>query len=278
MAKRTSIWTILLNAAIFIALEIAALAMLRHSGEVQGAWISQGVDGFNASVWGTKERIGGYFGLRKQNDSLANENFRLHQLLLRHGLEEKAASEEDMRIVGSFHYTPATVVRHSSNSQHNVLILDKGSMDDVIAGSGVVTAQGVIGSIDAVSEHYAHVISFRNTGTVVSARIGREGAVGPLRWDGITSDGAILEEIPFREGLEPGDTVYTSGYSELYPADIPIGITGKSKVVNGATFSIKVKLFEDLSKVRYVTITANNDKMEIRNLLNESAAEDENQR
>lgn len=277
MAKKTSIWVILLNAAIFIALEIAALAMLKHSDEAQGTWISKGVDGVHATVWGSAERVRGYFGLRRQNDSLANENFRLHQQLLRYSLEEKAAAEEDVRIVGSFHYTPATIVRHSNNSQHNFLILDKGSLDDVIAGSGVVTSKGVIGSIDAVSEHYAHVISFRNTESVVSARIGREGPVGPMRWDGISASGAILSEIPFLEELQPGDTVYTSGFSELYPADIPLGITGKSKIVNGATLSIKVSLFEDISRVRYVTITANNDKVEIERLSSDNNNDKENE-
>ena len=278
MNRGTGIWAILFNAAVFIGLEIAAGAMLRHSGEVQNAWISRGVDSFNANVWGVTEKVRGYFGLRKQNDSLALDNFRLHQQLLRYSLAEKAA-EEDMHMVGSFHCIPATVVRHSSNSQHNVIILDKGSMDNVIAGSGVVTDWGVIGTVDGVSEHYAHVLSFLNKSTVVSARIGKDGPVGPLRWDGISSDGAILEEIPFREELEPGDTVYTSGYSELFPADIPLGVTGRSRVVNGATLSIHVRLFEDITRVRYVTVTSNNDRYEIRRLLEENTDQsDEDQR
>ena len=274
MAKKPSILHIITVAAIFIGLEVAALGMLRNSGEAQNAWISKGINGFNSSVWGTTERIGSYFGLRKQNDSLAAENFRLRMALDRLNYESKGA--EDTEIIGSFHYTPATIVRHSQNSQHSYLILDKGSIDNVIAGSGVITPEGVVGWIDAVSEHYAHVISFNNTETVVSARVGHEDTgVGTLRWDGITYTGAILSEVPFQEGVEPGDTVYTSGYSSLFPADIPLGVTQKVRVVNGATFTFDVKLFQDLRKLRYVTITSNNDRVEIQRLTESAANEDQ---
>lgn len=274
MAKKPDILHIIIVAAIFIGLEVAALAMLRNSGEAQNAWISKGVNGFNSSVWGTTERIGSYFGLRKQNDSLAAENFRLRMALEKLNYDSKGA--EDTEIVGSFHFTPATIVRHSQNSQHSYLILNKGSIDNVIAGSGVITPDGVVGWIDAVSEHYAHVISFNNTETVVSARVGRDDTgVGTLRWDGITHTGAILSEVPFQEGVEPGDTVYTSGYSSLFPADIPLGVTKKVKVVNGATFTFDVQLFQDLRKLRYVTITSNNDRVEIQRLTESASNEDQ---
>ena len=264
MAKKAGIWHILTIAAIFIALEIAALAMLRHSGEVQNAWISKSADGINAAVWGTGEKVASYFGLRKQNDSLAAENLRLHLILQKYGIER--ADTIDVQTVGSFYHIPAKVVKHSSNSQHNVLILDKGSMDGVIAGSGVITPRGVIGTIDAVSEHYAHVIGFCNTETVISARAGRDGSVGQLRWAGITRTGAVLSEIPFQEDVQPGDTVFTSGFSSLFPPDIPLGVAVRSKVVNGATLTVNVALFEDMRRTRQVTIASNNDLVELMRL------------
>lgn len=267
MARRRGISYYLFNAAIFIGLEIAALAMLRNSSEVQNSWISRGADSFNASVWGCWDRVRGYFGLRRVNDSLYVENFRLRQQLAR--LDSTMTLPEDDAIAGSFYSVPARVVRHSSNSQHNVIIIDKGSMDNVIAGSGVVSGNAVVGIIDAVSEHYAHVLSFCNSSTVVSARVGREGAVGPLRWDGVSPTGAVLSEIPPYEGMAPGDTVYTSGFSSIYPPDIPVGVTGESRLVNGATLILKVRLFEDIRRLRYVTIVSNNDRVEIENLINQ---------
>jgi rod shape-determining protein MreC len=100
----------------------------------------------------------------------------------------------------------------------------------------------------------------------ISARLGKEGAVGPMSWDGFSSAGAILKEIPHHVEFQPGDTVYTSGYSSIFPADIPLGTVGEAKIVNGATYDIKVTLFEDFGALRYVTVVDNLGKDEIKKL------------
>ncbi len=52
--------------------------------------------------------------------------------------------------------------------------------------------------------------------------------------------------------------MYTSGHSLLFPPDIPLGIAGDAKVVNGATNEIAVRLFQDFSALRYVSVVHNN--------------------
>ena len=66
--------------------------------------------------------------------------------------------------------------------------------------------------------------------------------------------------------FSPGDTVFTSGFSSIFPPDIPLGTAGEAKVVNGATYEIKVKLFEDFNSLRYVTVVENIGKDEIKRL------------
>ena len=66
--------------------------------------------------------------------------------------------------------------------------------------------------------------------------------------------------------FEPGDTVFTSGFSSIFPPDIPLGVTGNSKIVNGATYEIEVTLFEDFGALRYVTIVENLGKGEMMKL------------
>ena len=67
----------LINAAIFIILEIAALNMLRNNGELQNIWISKGSHAFMGTVWGFTQQVKDYFSLAKVNDDLAKENFEL---------------------------------------------------------------------------------------------------------------------------------------------------------------------------------------------------------
>ena len=271
MPKRTPVAQKILTVAVFIALEVASIMMLSSNSRLQRLWFARISHGFMASVWGTTQGISNYFFLKRQNDELAVENNRLQELVRRY---EKAMSDADpaMRPAlkdNGFVYIPATIIKSSSNSQHNYLIIDKGSEDGVTRNSGIVTSKGVIGIVDAVSRHYSYAISFLNTELFISSRLGVSGAVGPLAWDGTSSDRAILKEIPLQFKFAPGDTVYTSGYSTIFPPDIPIGVAGESRIINGATNEIEVRLFQNHKALKYVTIVINTRLGEIEAIENQ---------
>lgn len=266
MSGRRNISSYFFNAAVFIFLEIAALSFLSHNGQMQNRWMFRGFNAINSALWGTGENIAGYFSLKSRNEDLAMENYMLLQQLRAYQGAEKELELSDVETIRNFTYIHSAITKHSSNKQHNCIILDKGADDGVVNGSGVITSNGVIGVVDAISRRYAHVMSFNNKDMVISARIGKDGAVGPLRWDGISKTGAILSEIPHSTPFEQGDTVYTSGFSALFPADIPLGVLGESKIVNGSTKEIKVRLFQDISNARYVTVVINNEREEIEEL------------
>jgi rod shape-determining protein MreC len=263
----------LINAAIFILLEVAALNMLRNNGTLQDIWFSKGIHGISGSLWGSTQDVKHYFSLKKRNDELAEEN---HNLRVRLAEIEAAADLQAIAnalpkdgIAGSFRYIPATIIKVSNNTRHNYMIIGKGSEDGVSKGAGVITGKGAVGVIDAVSGKYSYARSFKNHEMNISARLGEEGAVGPMSWDGFSSARAILSEIPLHVEFEKGDTVYTSGYSSIFPPDIPLGTTGDAKIVNGATYDIEISLFEDFGALRYVTIVENLGKEEIKRLEDE---------
>ena len=244
--------------------------MLNNNSQLQQAWFSRGSQAFMGSVWGTAQTVKDYFSLRKINDNLALENHELRtklanltQLTEDANLEESALPTD---MAGHFRFIPATVVKISNNTQHNYLIIGKGSNDGITVGSGVVTSEGAIGVVDAVSENYSYARSFRNFGMSISARIGRLGTVGPLEWNGRSGNRAILKEIPHHMEFHPGDTVYTSGYSSIFPPDIPLGVLGEARIVNGATYEINVDLFEDFGALRYVTVVDNTAQEEMKKL------------
>ena len=100
----------------------------------------------------------------------------------------------------------------------------------------------------------------------MSAKVGEAGLTAPMYWDGLTTDGAWLGDIPPHHAIEPGDTVRTSGYSSIFPANIAIGVTSGTHLVDGATVKVDVDLFQDFSNIHYVTIVENRDKAEIESL------------
>ncbi len=259
----------LINAVIFVTLEVAALNMLRNNGELQGTWMSRGAQNVMDFFWGGSQKISDYFSLKEQNDALALENFELRMRLEQMESllpEERLEGALTGNVSDNYRFIPAKIAKISNNSQHNYMIIDKGSEDGVTEGSGVITGKGAVGIVDAVSRHHAYARSFRNHEMNISARLGKEGAVGPLAWDGMTSDGAILREIPHHVEFEKGDTVYTSGYSSIFPPDIPLGEVGEARIVNGATYEINITLFEDFGALRYVTIVENMGKEEMKEL------------
>ena len=268
MARKKGI-RFIYDAAIFILLEIAALAMLRNSGAMHDLWISKGLHSVTTKVWGSLDDIRYYFSLKAENDKLAQENFILAQEL-RHCREMYGRDSSGLRAfsdtAGNYRYMPAAIARMTDNGQHNYIIIDKGSEDGVDEKSGIITSCGAVGIIDAVGRHYSYALSFKNSGVSISARIGKEGSVGPMRWDGHSDRGAILSEIPHHITLTQGDTVYTSGYSTIFPPDIPLGTIGEARIVNGATYEIEVSLLEDFNSLRYVTIVSHIYSEELKRL------------
>lgn len=270
MPKERRLASDILGLTVFILLETAALLTLFNNNAMQRLWIARMSHGFMARTWGATQAVRGYFSLKGQNDSLALENERLREIVRDYRAAERESDPSRRPVVkdDGFKYIPATIIKSGTNSQHNYIILDKGSEDGVVENSGIITSKGVIGIVDAVSKHYCFAISFLNKELNISARIDSSGAVGPLSWNGLRTDEGVLREIPLQFRYNPGDTIYTSGYSAIFPPDIPLGVAGEAKVINGATNEIRVRLFQDHSALKYVTIIENTRSREIAEIEN----------
>lgn len=267
MRKGGNIRRHILTAFIFIALEAGAIAMMSHSDEIHRQWAMRGVIASRAAIFGTIEGIGDYFGLRKLNDSLTRANSELNELLsyYREALR-RAEWNVDSASFPGFRLIPAEIVKGSVNKQRNFLILDKGSDDGISPNMGVITDKAVVGVVDAVTAHYSYVISFMSPDINISARLAHSGITGTLRWDGKGSRHAILGQIPLHTEIPEGDTVYTSGFSNLYPPDIPVGTVTSTEIVDGASLNVEIRLLQEFRGLRYVSIVNNTGKAEIDSL------------
>lgn len=235
--------------------------MLSRNAELQRAWFAKGAHGVMGAVWGSTQSVKEYFSLRQTNKELSDQNYQLTKELMQARELLRQARIDTMQVAPSgrgFQHISAEVIQRSRNKQHNYIVLNRGYEDGIREKSGVITARGVVGIVDAVSAHHAFAFSFQNSDISISARLGgEEGAVGPLVWDGIHPNKAILKEIPLQYRFSPGDTVFTSGHSLMFPPDIPLGTAEEARIVNGATNEIKVTLFQDISSIRYVSVVHN---------------------
>lgn len=266
----------LLNAVIFILLEVAAYLCLGGTRSLQDIWINRATHRTMAALWQGGENIRGYFHLREENQALSEENTRLAEALRHYEGMERAAGATAFAadtITGSYRYTPATIVKMSRNSQHNYIILDKGRADGIKPHSGIVAANGVVGIVDAVDENFCYGLTLQNVLVSVSARLGHTGTVAPLVWSGTRSNLGLLKNLPAHLDVHAGDTVWTSGFSSIFPPDIPLGVTGNTRLIDGSVTEADVELFLDFSALRYVSIVENSDREQIERLEGEAVNE-----
>lgn len=257
----------IINVAVFIILEAAALTILGMSDSIQSAWIGRGMTNIAGGLWGSAERVHGYFNLREKNDSLASANVRLYNQLV-NSREQFArnTAPQWMRIRTDFQIQKASVVTMTRGSQHNYMILDRGSVDGVRPDDGVITDRGVVGIVQSVTERYSRVITFENQGMVLGTKVGHDGAVGATRWTGHSDHSATMSDVPIHAPVEIGDTIYTSGYSTIFPSDIPVGVVLSRSVENGSSAELKVAMFENYRQIHSVCVVRNNNASEIKSL------------
>ena len=266
MRSRYGFISALTTLLLFIFLEAASVVMMVNNGVVQRFKVVGALRTVEGSVWKKTRQIGNYFNYRTENERLSAENLQLRQELSRYEAAAAALDSHRVVVTPGFTYIGATVIRNSVSSQHNFLILDRGSEAGVAEGMGVVTDRGVVGIVSAVSRNYAYVISLLSAGQSVSAKLASSGAFGPMYWPGRSSRQALLQEIPVHIQAAPGDTVVTSGYSTIYPAGIPLGSVVESSINQGSTQDVTVRLFEDFNALHYVYVVRNNNGQEIREL------------
>lgn len=262
--QRTSY--VILSAAIFIVLEVAALVLLSRSSTIQNIWLNKASHRTVAVLWSGGESIGRYFGLKKENEALAEENALLRTELAQLREMEQQLKERNMVTElpdAAYSYIPAAIVKMDRGSAHSYIILNKGSEDGVQPQSGIITEKGIVGIVSAVDRHYSYGMTLMNQNFVTSTMVGPNRVSAPLRWDGISSNGGVVSDIPPHYEIQPGDTVRTSGFSNLFPADIVVGVTTSSRLVNGSMIEARVELFQDFNSLHYVTIVNRIDGKEI---------------
>jgi len=64
-----------------------------------------------------------------------------------------------------------------------------------------------------------------------------------------------------------GDTVVTSGYSNIFPENLPVGVVSNVSTPTGTnSHEINVQLFADISRLNYVQLIDNIDRTQIDSL------------
>lgn len=186
-------------------------------------------------------------------------NTYLHRqnILLQDELNRLRSVEEQNRVLrnllnlreeSSLPLIPVQVVAKDLLSVNSSITISAGSDNGVKVGMPVINSDGLIGQVILTSGDYSQVLPYSNTMFRVSAQIEENRAYGIVSWSATPSRELVLRFIPETVEVEPGQKVYTSGYSNQYPAGIPIGEVIEIETGGGIeTQTIYLQAFANLS-------------------------------
>lgn len=158
--------------------------------------------------------------LRKQNILLLDELNRLRSAKQRN---------DELRELLEFSRTsnltlhPAQIVAKKLDHVNNTLTINAGSKDGIQKGMPMISADGLIGKVVLTSPNFSQVMPFYNTLFRVSAKLQNTTAYGIVSWEREKINELELKYIPQTIPVDSGDVVVTSGYSNHFPPEIPIG-------------------------------------------------------
>lgn len=139
----------------------------------------------------------------------------------------------DFRETSDYSLIPVKVVSKELTSLNNAMTISAGSNEGVKIGMPVVNSDGLIGNVILTTSNYSQVMPYSHSLFRVSARIQDNRAYGIVSWEGVNYDELVMQHVPQTMQVEPGQIVETSGFSNQYPPNIPIGEITRIELVEG---------------------------------------------
>lgn len=257
---------------VFLLLQFFALLLFYNNNNYQQFAISTAAQGITGPLQKLANNLYKQFHYSTENAYLVHQNLELlkekeNMFIFSEDTVYTIFSGEEKNKHRMYDMSAAHVVFNSINKVNNYIIIDKGKKDGVTPDMAVISPNGVAGVVSDVSENFSTVISLLNPHSRVSAKILPINQIGTVVW--IDPDPSIAQviDIPQHLLVSVGDSVVTSGYSDVFPKDILIGtVVEKFDNPNNTFLSIKIRLATDFRNLHNVYLIANLYKPELDSL------------
>ena len=143
---------------------------------------------------------------------------------MRYLLEENNRLEEllDFQRESKMTILPARVINMSASPYlSSSLSIDVGLESGVEENDPVITPKGIIGKTTIVGDNASIVQMINDVNFRLSVRIKPSASTGIMRW----LDGGLylIKEVQKNANVNIGNKVVTSGFSDIFPNDLPVG-------------------------------------------------------
>ena len=195
------------------------------------------------------ERLKNYEILQRANTDIRKENDRLKEQL-------------DFSLTFEEKNYPARIISRNPDSLYSAFTINKGSHHGIKKNMPVLAVQGgivgLVGKVVTVGSLTSLVMPIYDSKCSVSARIQNTRDIGLVSGRGSADKSLAMHYIKKRvlDELHFGDIVVTSGESENYVRDIPIGSISKITVLDyDSSLDIEITPIIDFSRLETVIVT-----------------------
>ena len=254
------------NFLFFLVLQIIALSFLFRYNKYHEAVFMNAAGEITGSLDQRYSTVEYYFKLKKINEQLAAENGRLNQRLKENYERPDAGGKQVLDTVQvdsllqirKFTWLDARVVGSTVSTRTNFITIHRGSNQGVHPNMGVVSPQGIVGTVVNVSENYSSVMTLLHTQYKVVVKLKNGGDRGTVEWDGVSPAYVTLKDIPKSAKVQIGDSVVTSPTSSLFPGNIMVGTVDEVMDDKSSNFyTLKLKPATDFYNIEYVYVISN---------------------
>ena len=252
------------NILLFLILEVLCIVMLINNLPYQKRKLTKVGNAISGRFFKSRTNFTNYFSLKEENQLMLKHNALLMSQLYKVNVDTSVFVDSASF---DFNFIPANVINNSVDNVKNYLLIDKGRKHGIKKDMGVICGEGVVGKIVNVTEHYSSVLSVLHPYSVISARFIDNQHIANVTWDNKDYRFGTVNDIPLHLVLEKGDTLVTSGFSNIYPADIMIGTIEEMFDSGSKDFnSAKICFSTNFSTLRHVFVIENLHQAEIDSL------------
>ncbi len=193
-------------------------------------------------------------GLQKEITILLLENQQLREHFIENQrLKALLAFKQQF----SYHMMPAEIIGRDPSSWFKTIQINRGTKAGVARGSGVVSPQGIVGTVIETTLHSAKILLITDQNSSIDIIIKRSRVRGIL--EGLAENACTVNYVVKEEDIKEGDGIISSGLNAVFPSGILVGTVTKTNNNQDGFFKhIAVVPAVDFSKLNEVLVVLKN--------------------
>ena len=242
---------------LFLVLEVISLLMLFNNNAYQNSALASLSNGFAGTVLNISSNISEYFSLRRVNRILAEDNAKLHSTRSEafYKADTNSFFQNDTLYKLEYRYIAARVISNSTNKRNNFIMLNKGRRQRIENHMGVIMGDRIVGQVVSVSEHFCWVMSLLNKDSRISGKFKKNNQLVNIEWNGGSYQLGDVKEIPKHVVIQKGDTIITSGNSDIFPEGLLIGTIENYTIAQEENFNYaSIRFATDFNSLSFVEV------------------------